>query len=367
MSIDQQIREAVDGPVARPELAGIERAGRRHNVRRRMASGAVALLAVGAVGVGVAVARDDQPVENPGFSTDPDAPPLESTAPTLVPVPETGATSTTAPVPHSETGAYDGNAPMLLLAGDEWTVERVQEDAGSGTGEMTFVRDGTAADLHWRDGDFEGWVADRVASSDLATTATVLGAEAEVIRYAGGGGSFTALWQEDGRTLEFRADGISDLTAFTDLLHSLERVSVEDWLAALPESAVVGSDSPTVIDALLEGLPVPPGFDRDAVVPDGVVDDYQLGARVSGAVACGWISQWVTATEAGDEAGAAEAVAALAGARDWPVLVRMADAGDWPLVVWQYADAVVDSTPVPAGSPEVDVAGSYRAALGCAD
>ncbi|MGH2715848.1 MAG: hypothetical protein ACRDM7_18560 [Thermoleophilaceae bacterium] len=44
------------------------------------------------------------------------------------------------------------------------------------------------------------------------------------------------------------------------------------------------------VDATLDGIPLPEGFVRNALERHTVVRErYQLGARVTGAVACGWI------------------------------------------------------------------------------
>jgi hypothetical protein len=89
----------------------------------------------------------------------------------------------------------------------------------------------------------------------------------------------------------------------------------------------------------------------------------QLGARVAGAVACGWIALWVEARAAGDEAGAQRATTALASARDWPVLREMQAEGDYPRVLWQYADALAGDGTIAGGKPGMSVAGMYRNAL----
>jgi hypothetical protein len=89
---------------------------------------------------------------------------------------------------------------------------------------------------------------------------------------------------------------------------------------------------------MLRGIPVPPGFDTSALhfrstpVPSGsalqsesaLTDRFMLGKSVTGAVACDWLQRWLSATRAGDDAAAQEAVDAMATARHWPVLLQMA-------------------------------------------
>lgn len=96
----------------------------------------------------------------------------------------------------------------------------------------------------------------------------------------------------------------------------------------------------------------------------GVVNQrYQLGARVAGGVACAWSEQWVAATTAGDDAGAKEAVDAMATAADWPILVEMDAEGAYGQVLRHYAAGMTEGGPV---EPEV-VARYYRDGFGCDD
>ena len=105
---------------------------------------------------------------------------------------------------------------------------------------------------------------------------------------------------------------------------------------------------------MLAGLPFPPGFDREALRSLQTRDRYQLGARVAGAVACGWIERWL--------AGDPKAAAALATSRDWPVLQQMNAEGDYPEVVSQFADAVASG----GGTGKARVTReSARDGLGC--
>jgi hypothetical protein len=83
----------------------------------------------------------------------------------------------------------------------------------------------------------------------------------------------------------------------------------------------------------------------------------QLGARVAGAVACGWFDAWV----AGDE----RALDALATAREWPVLLAMQAEGDYPEVLWELVAAARSGGDVPAGKPGIDAAQVYEEGLGC--
>jgi hypothetical protein len=113
---------------------------------------------------------------------------------------------------------------------------------------------------------------------------------------------------------------------------------------------------------------LPPRFDVGSLLrAEGgtVLDRYQLGAKVTGAVGCAWLERWVASRRAGDAAGIRQAVGALTTSHHWRVLQEMQAAGAWPRVFWQYADAAVAGAPVAAGKP-LSVEESYRDALGCA-
>ena len=153
-----------------------------------------------------------------------------------------------------------------------------------------------------------------------------------------------------------------DLAAFKQLIGHLDHVGVNAWLKAMPADVVrPAAEHATVVDEMLKGLPLPPGLDVAALRRSGSVRDrYQLGAQVSGAVACGWIAQYLAAQKAGDPAAAGAASKAMATSRTWPILLEMQRDGAYPDVLWMYADAL-DGKPLLKGT----LAESYVDALGC--
>lgn len=124
---------------------------------------------------------------------------------------------------------------------------------------------------------------------------------------------------------------------YEGVLHSLRPVGIDAWLAAMPPEVLRPAARSAAIAQMLRGIPVPPGFDTSALhfrgvpVPSGatlqsesaLTDRFMLGKSVTGAVACDWLHRWLSATRAGDEGAAQEAVDAMGTARHWPVLLQM--------------------------------------------
>jgi hypothetical protein len=108
------------------------------------------------------------------------------------------------------------------------------------------------------------------------------------------------------------------------LLRSVRAVSVDRWLAAMPPEVVQPADESSVIASMLQGVPLPPGFDVSSLESERVlINRYELGQAVAGAVACGWLESWEAARRSGDAATAEAAVAGMSGARHWAVLLQM--------------------------------------------
>ena len=204
------------------------------------------------------------------------------------------------------------------------------------------------AQLNWRPGPISTWIKDRAQDAGIATTAPVLGTTAHVYEYRRSGEfakladfqDITALWEYRGHVMEFRW-AAPDMATFKARLADLRRVDTNAWLSALPASVVKTADRPNVVAEMLEGIPLPPGFDA-AKIPGARLtkDRYQLGAQVTGAVACAWIKRWSDARRRGDTATVDQAIAAMATAKDWPILHEMAKEGAYPQVLREYAAAM---------------------------
>jgi hypothetical protein len=257
-------------------------------------------------------------------------------------------------------------APRMLVGSPGWTVTRADE-FGVGYGEMTLSSGDQQLELHWeRSVDLGAKLGDPGSGVDLLGSMTIDGSRAKLFRYDGSN-DFVATWLQDGYGLEAR--GVApDLAAFRRVVGTLHEVTVSEWLSAMPASVVKPDGRSKAVLAMLEGVPLPPHFDLAALLRAGggtVLDRYQLGAKVTGAVGCAWLRSWVDARRAGDAAGIRQAVGALGTSHHWRVLQEMQPAGAWSQVFWEYADAAAANAPVAGGKP-LSVEESYRAALGCA-
>jgi hypothetical protein len=257
-----------------------------------------------------------------------------------------GPGSRPAPAFGAELVRFADSSPLILIGAPGWHVEDVQAISAE-EGEMTFVQGAIhqppAAFLNWRGGSLADWIRDRAASAEISTSAPVFGTTARVFQYEGGSpGSrgVTALWEEGGRVFEFGSH-VPDMAVFEERLASLEKVDATTWLSALPPSVVKAADRDAVFQEMLKGIPVPPGFDV-ATIPGSelTTDRYQLGATLTTAVACTWFQDWARARRNDDEKGVRTAIAAMATAKDWPILREMSKTGDQPSILEEYAAAM---------------------------
>jgi hypothetical protein len=262
-------------------------------------------------------------------------------------------------------------APRYLVTADGWSVAGADEFSGA-RGEMTFAdaAGGTELELLWgtgANGGYDDRLEEWTGSDGPLDDLTIAGERADV--FLSGSPDqphFVAVWESGDHGVEVRGD-FPDLAAFQAVTATIEPVGVDAWLEAMPPGVVRAQTREAAVQQMLADIPLPTGFDADELaVGDGAVADrYQLGAEVTGAVACAWIGQWVEATGAGDTAAAAEAVDAMATSPEWDVLVEMEPQGAWAPAVWELAEAIATDGTVDGGVPDIPVADTYAESLGC--
>lgn len=280
--------------------------------------------------------------------------------------------------------------PRLLPAQPGWKIDRA-DSFNVEDGEVSFTRGKLSADLTWipRSG-YEDRVEDRTRDAERYDDVEVGDTKAVVIRYSSSPDDFAALWIHGNHTLELRSNvhipkelqGIPmpagegqgpkfytgfSYESFSALLSSLEEVSIDDWLSAMPASVVRPEQAEQAVTEMLEDIPQPDGFDVARVIDeDAVRDRYQLGAKVTGAVTCGWVKQWVKAIRAGDDDKRDEAAKAMASSKDWKILVEMQDEGAYPDWIWELSrDMQGAQVPTGAGGGKVGFEENAVSGLGC--
>lgn len=238
--------------------------------------------------------------------------------------------------------------PRLLVTEPGWLVTRADEFT-TDQGEMIFSDGQNDLELFWNPADqYDGYLRDRAAGASAQSQIEVLGRPATMFRNddtSTGSPNFTTLIPPQGGSfLEIRGDELGSEDAYLDLVHSLEPTDVETWLAAMPASVVSPADRAATVDEMLRGIPIPPGFDVDALKQGDLASDrYQLGHDVAGAVACEWLDRWTAAAKAGDGAELREARAAMATSPDWPILREMQPQGGYPESIWDWRNRMGDS------------------------
>lgn len=229
-------------------------------------------------------------------------------------------------------------ATRILLTATGWGIDRYDEQReGSGVhAETTFVRaDGVRVDLHERATDYN----DEFMEGE--PNATVLGEPAHVTDTA----DHRTFWRRGETDLELRGAMELGDAEWRALLDSLRLVDDQAWRGALPESVVLPEQRADVVRLVLTGVPLPQGFDVDALTGSITsYDRYQVGAAVLGPVVCAWLDQWDDATARVDTAAIQQAHQALATAPGWPFLREMDDEGDYPEAIREVSRKLDDPT-----------------------
>ncbi|GLZ61146.1 hypothetical protein [Micromonospora sp. NBRC 107095] len=231
-------------------------------------------------------------------------------------------------------------SPRLLIDRAGWTVAALY-GFGEEQGMVRFRRGGRELEMNWYPA--YGY-ADRFADqreTGPGRSVRVDGWPADVFQSFSG--DFTVLLRpRDGVVVEMKTSGNWSRKDLDRVLADVVRVDARTWLAVLPAEMVVPVRERAA--RVLADVPLPPGFDVDALEEIGVGDSYQFGVGVTSRVGCGWIAEWQRARAGGDEAGVRRAGEALRGSHGWRVLREMDGAGDWPEVFWEYADEVAAGT-----------------------
>lgn len=239
--------------------------------------------------------------------------------------------------------------PRLLVTLPGWSIAHARSfevDSGS----LTYKKEGhplygpnggRQLDLAWYPADA---YRDRLREIGHACchvrgpmASTLLGQRATTFAYPGQHPNFTTVLSPQGKVFVEIGGSFGSRQEYETLLHSLRSVGVEAWLGAMPAEVLRPAARSAAIDQMLQGVPRPPGFDASALhfraMPgspgsslqseSALTDRFMLAKSLTGAVACGWLQHWLSATQAGDGGAARQAVAAMTTARHWPILLQM--------------------------------------------
>lgn len=166
---------------------------------------------------------------------------------------------------------------------------------------------------------------------------TLLGQRATTFAHNGQHPNFATILSPQGNVFIEINGSFGSRQEYEGLLRSLQPVGVDAWLAAMPAEVLRPAARSAAIAQMLGEIPLPPGFDTSALhfrgvsapsgsalqSEDALTDRFMLAKALTGAVACGWLQRWLSATRTGDDAAGQEAVDAMGTARHWPVLLQM--------------------------------------------
>lgn len=236
--------------------------------------------------------------------------------------------------------AAPGERAVLPLEG--WEIDNLDDHAGEG--EIRYQLGDQEIQVNWRRaGEYGDYVQDR---NDLGrpTTVDLFGSTSKLWAYSPT--DHTVIRPDEGaHFFEVRGTGMGK-PAFLALLGQLQQVDEAGFAAALPDGMVTPLNADPVVQEVLADIETPEGFDTSTIDLGGYRERYHLIADVTGLVTCGWINQYGAAQASGDEAAEAEAVAAMAGSRDWAALEEIEADGGWSDFIWEMADNLAAGKPV---------------------
>ncbi len=327
--------ELMEEVMIQPKISGAQR-----TLRSRVAGSlAVAAVLTTAIGVPIALNADngDRTVVRSGSGEQID--------------------TKTTPIKFSSAALKEAaNNSRLLIQDPSWEIDDVEGFGDKDPSGSVITTDGeTTIDYTaYLAADHDAYVADRDDGGikNLGPV-TVAGQQGLAFQYAAA--DYEVLLSPDGATFTgMRISGGPDLD-LASLLAKVQKVDVQTWLSAMPAEVVTPERADAAVDALLQDVQVPPGFESRGVLDGGTNDAYQTAAKVSGAVMCGWFDELQRAQQANDSTAAQVAIDAVSSSRDWKMLTDIADRGGWSGAVWEAADAVA------GGADQED----YRDLVGC--
>jgi hypothetical protein len=210
--------------------------------------------------------------------------------------------------------------PRLLVTEPGWKITRADEFELD-SGELTFSDGSHRFDVHWYPAKYYGqYLRDR-ATVSTPEHGSLLGQTATTVDYSRK--EYATMLSPQGSVFIEVRGRLGSKAAYDEILDSLRAVDVDTWLEAMPPSTVRPEARSEAVDQLLQGMPLPPGFDAAPLRSEGsIAAKSTLAVKVGNAIACGWVQSWITARAAGDEAAAQRAVEAMSNSANWPLVQK---------------------------------------------
>jgi hypothetical protein len=208
--------------------------------------------------------------------------------------------------------------PRLLVTEPGWKISRADEFEAD-SGELTFSDGSHRFEVHWYPAKYYGqYLRDR-ANVSAPERGTLLGQAATTVEYSPE--EYATMLSPQGSVFVEVRGQLGSRAAYDEILGSLRSVDVDTWLEAMPPSTVRPEARSEAVDQLLQGMPLPPGFDAAALESgDSIADESTLAVKVGNAIACGWVESWIAARAAGDQGAAERAVEAISSSAEWPLV-----------------------------------------------
>ncbi|KQZ66783.1 hypothetical protein [Nocardioides sp. Root151] len=231
--------------------------------------------------------------------------------------------------------AVQGPVDRALLGLEGWRVINMVDGTD---GEIVFANGGQQLDVQWsKASEHDDRVDDRGDAGD-PDELRLWGEPALMFAY--GTTDHTVIRGVDGDGfLEIRGSGM-DEQAFRALLDDLQPVDVKAFAAGLPPEVVTPGEQAEVVTEMLSDVKTPVGFDPTTVRIDGATNRYQLGAKLTGTVACVWLDKYAAGQARGDDTLVDRAANAMKASHSWAILDEMATTGAWPEQIWEQGDAM---------------------------
>lgn len=251
-------------------------------------------------------------------------------------------------------------SPRLLIAEPGWPVTDLNQDFED-EGNMTFGSGPRSLGMDWESLAGFGPFRDQVTT---ATPVTIDGHRGVVGPVGPPGGKptnyFEAIWSVGDQVIRMRGES-SGQDVFMAVVRTLHNVSVSTFLAALPKSVVTPEGRKATVATMLADIPQPPGFNPAGLSTTTLLlDRYQLGARLTSAVGCSWVTLWLDGTATQH----LTASKAMATSRHWAILREMAPEGAWSQEIWAVADNM-NGTPLRGLTPGETEAEILKNHVGC--